>query len=203
MTAPYSSRCLRIILSRLARYILIGPTRERRDDLVSGSAGMLGHERTMCGARARALVRCRWRRGCCVCVPKHAEGRAFVFVARARFRVRSRRHASTASTRRPEAAGRPRSRLPRDTLRADGAERPGEPAGAHSWVNEALRKSAKILDSIHSGSRHQRVEGHGRTTGTTCRTDHSITTTVKGARDLSPLLLRPSPGSGLARSSSR
>lgn len=35
-------------------------------------------------------------------------------------------------------------------------ERPGEPAGARSWVNEALRKSAKILDSIHSGSRHQR-----------------------------------------------
>lgn len=82
-----------------------------------------------------------------------------------------------------EAANHPRSRLPRSILNG-GVESPGEPAGACSWVNEALRKSAKILDSIHSGSRHQRTEGHGWTTGTTCRTNQHHHHREKSAKSL-------------------
>lgn len=56
---------------------------------------------------------------------------------------------------------------------------PGRTRGS-PFVGE--RSSPKICEDprfdTHSGSRHQRVEGHGRTSGTTCRTDHSIASTV-------------------------
>lgn len=60
----------------------------------------------------------------------------------ARSRVRSRRHASTASTRRPEAAGRPRSRLPRNTL-SRRCRTPGRTRGS-PFVGE--RSSPKICE---------------------------------------------------------
>lgn len=119
---------------------------------------------------------------CCVCLPKHAEGctfeRSSVFSNARKHRVDAF-HAPSV-----EAADHPRSRLPRSIL-SGGVESPGEPAGACSWVNEALRKSAKILDSIHSGSRHQRTEGHGWTTGTTCRTNQHHHHREKSAKSLS------------------
>lgn len=120
-----------------------------------------------------------------MCVPKHAEGCTFerssafscAFSNARKHRVDAF-HAPSV-----EAADHPRSRLPRSTL-SGGVESPGEPAGACSWVNEALRKSAKILDSIHSGSRHQRTEGHGWTTGTTCRTNQHHHHREKSAKSL-------------------
>lgn len=126
-----------------------------------------GHERTMWRARARA--RCS-RRRCCVCVPKHAEGRAFV--SRRSERVRScafskaRKHrVDDASRRRPEAAGRPRSRLPRNTLEPtmpSARENPREPIRGWTKPSENLRRSSIRYTR---GRATSGVEGHGRTTG--------------------------------------